>query len=765
MQLFGRTFTGAIVERVRAAVSEPGLTRSALSRRVCEWLDWFGADGRPKEVSCRKALVELERRALVTLPEARRAPPQARPAAVLEPFEAPVFSGPLEALGAVELVAVEGRELALLYRRMMAQYHPLGGGPLCGAQQRYLIRSSVVGWLGALAFSAAAWQVAARDDWIGWCAHARRAKLGRVVANSRFLILPSIAVANLGSHVLALAAARVRADWAARYGAAPVLLETFVDERQYAGTVYKAANWRRLGETAGRGRQDRANACAHGKKAVYVLALRSDWRQVLCQRPAPVLRLPPPAPAIASWAEQEFGHVQFPDARLRPRLVQLAEAFAEHPTASISTALNGCATQTKAAYRFLHNPQVDLHTLLQPHYEATAARIREQPVVLVAQDTTSLNYDAHPATRGLGPINTRADGAQGLKLHDSLALTPEGVPLGLIDIQVWARDLQQMGQAHRRKTLAIEEKESHRWLASFVRTAEVQALCPDTRLVNIADREADIYELFQSARDNPAGAHLLVRASRTTQRQVSTEDDETQPLWDYLPSQPVLGDCTLKIPARGGRKARTAALQLRCAPMIELRPPKRLQGAPTLALWAVYAVEPDPPADSEPVEWLLLTTVPTMTTLDDALERLRWYAARWNIEVFHRTLKSGCRIEDRRLGNAESLQACLAIDLVVAWRVMDLTKRGRETPDIPCTVFFEEAEWQALACHHRQSPQPPETPPTLGEAMRMVAKLGGFLGRKGDGHPGATVIWRGLSRLTDITETFLIFYPSLRAGP
>ena len=287
---------------------------------MCEWLDGFGADGRPKEVSCRKALVELERRALVTLPEARRAPPQARPAAVLEPFEAPVFSGPLEALGAVGLVAVEGRERALLYRRMMVQYHPLGGGPLCGAQQRYLIRSSVVGWLGALAFSAAAWQVAARDDWIGWCAHARRANLGRLVANSRFLILPSIAVANLGSHVLALAAARVRADWVAHYGAAPVLLETFVDERQYAGTVYKAANWRRIGETAGRGRQDRANACAHGKKAVYVLALRSDWRQVLCQRPAPVLRLPPPAPAIASWAEQEFGPVQFPDARLRRRL-------------------------------------------------------------------------------------------------------------------------------------------------------------------------------------------------------------------------------------------------------------------------------------------------------------------------------------------------------------------------------------------------------------------------------------------------------------
>jgi hypothetical protein len=152
-----------------------------------------------------------------------------------------------------------------------------------------------------------------------------------------------------------------------------------------------------------------------------------------------VLRLPPPATLNASvdaggdagWAEQEFGRADFPDARLRPRLLSLAAAFAAQPTAPIPVALQGNASDTKAAYRFFNNPQVDLQTLLQPHFEATAARIAEQPVVLVAQDTTSLNYDAHPATRNLGPINTHADGAQGLKLHDTLALTPEGVPTWL----------------------------------------------------------------------------------------------------------------------------------------------------------------------------------------------------------------------------------------------------------------------------------------------------------------------------------------------
>jgi hypothetical protein len=321
-----------------------------------------------------------------------------------------------------------------------------------------------------------------------------------------------------------------------------------------------------------RARPAGSGASRNGRvKALYVLPLQRDWRAQLCERPVPTLRVAPPAAPATSWAEQEFGLVDFPDARLRGRLLQLAQAFGEHPTASISVALDGAASQIKAAYRFFHNAQVDLPTLLHPHCEASAGRIAEHPLVLVAQDTTSLNYDAHAATRDLGPINTRADGALGLKLHDSLALTPAGVPLGLIDIQVWARDPQQMGQAKQRKERPIAEKESQRWLTSLQRTAEVQRQCPQTRLVNIAEREADIYELFAAALHHPAGPDLLVRASRTTQRQVAAADEQ-KPLWEFLPAQPVLGGGALHIPARGGRKARRATLQIRAAP-IQLRPP------------------------------------------------------------------------------------------------------------------------------------------------------------------------------------------------
>lgn len=768
MRLFGQEFDAGVIARIRGAIKEKAtLTRSELSRQVCDWLGWRTPAGRPQEVSSRKALLELERRGLIELPSAHPAPPQAACASDETDWTAPVFNGSLDALGAVELVAVnKGDALAGIWRQMLEAYHPLGAGPLCGAQQRYLIRAEHAGWVGALAFSAAAWHLNPRDQWIQWDAHARKANLRRVVSNSRFLILPTVEVANLGSRVLSLAAERVVADWPQRYGYAPVLLETFVDETRFPGTMYKAANWQRLGETRGRGRQDRENRAAAGVKGVYVLPLRRDWREILCERPRPTLRLAPAAENLSEdpengWAQREFGRVDLPDGRLKTRLVSLADAFFKRPTDPIAVVMQGDAAKTQAAYRFFRNPQVDLQTLLHPHYEATAARIAEQRRVLVAQDTTSLNYDDHPATMGLGPINTRADGAQGLKLHDSLALTPEGVPLGLVDIQVWARDPHEEEPQAKNSHRPIEEKESFRWLQSFRRTAEFQKLCPETHLISVADREADIYELFREALDHPEGPDLLVRASRTTQRTLDTED-ELKPLWEHLPAQPVVGTLTLGIPGRGGRPPRTAVLEIRFA-ALQIRPPQRLKGEP-LKLWGVYAAEANPPEGAEAVEWLLLTTVPT-TTLEQAVERLDWYAARWNIEVYHRTLKSGCRIEDRRLAYADSLEACLALDLVVAWRVMHLAKLGRETPDIPCTVFFEEAEWKALSCYHLKTQTPPQEPPSLGEAMRMVAKIGGFLGRKNDKDPGATVLWRGLDKLAYITDTYCIFHPSLPAGP
>jgi hypothetical protein len=764
MRFLGQTFGAELIERIRAAVSSGGeTTRSGLSRRVCEWLDWHSVTGQLREIDARKALLALERAGRIELPPAQAEPPQRRraPQGVAEGVEVDTT---LEALGEITLVGVTAQqpELSGLWNRLLDTHHPLGGGPLCGAQQRYLIHSEHYGWLGGLGFSAAAWHLRERDAFIGWPAKTRRANLHQVVANSRFLLLPGVRVAHLASHVLGLAARTVAADWQHRYGYTPVLLESFVDERSYAGTCYRAANWQRVGKTAGRGRQDRYNDQAAGRKAIYLLPLSKDWREALYATPARRLRLPPAPQEEEDWASYELGRVDFVDGRLRERALILARDFYARPLAPIPEACGGDAAKTKAAYRFLSNPNVDLDTLLSSHIEATARRMQAHPVVLAVQDTTSLNYDTHSATAGLGPINTHADGAQGLKLHDTVAFTPEGVPLGVIDAECWAREaIPEEPEPGPKPRRGVEQTEALRWLTSYLQCARLQALLPETRVVSVADREADIYELFEQAQQTPEGPDLLIRANRSRARRVAAE--EALPLlWDHVLAQPHAGTLGLHIPGKGGRKARTAELVVRHTPLT-LAPPRGKHG-PELRLWAVQALEPAPPPETEAVEWLLLTTV-AVADFTEACERLRWYAVRWSIEVFHRTLKSGCRIEDRRLAEAGNLQACLALDLIVAWRVLYLTHQGRQTPDLPCSVFFEEEEWKALYAYHHHSTEIPEEPPTLGAAMRMVARIGGFLGRKGDGHPGPTVLWRGLDKLSFITDTFRLFHPALPQGP
>ena len=226
-------------------------------------------------------------------------------------------------------------------------------------------------------------------------------------------------------------------------------------------------------------------------------------------------------------------------------------------------------------------------------------------------------------------------------------------------------------------------------------------------------------------------------------------------LWEQLAAQPLAGVKNLWLPRQGSRRARTAQLQVRFA-AVRLRAPASRRGLPAVRLWAVSAREVDAPAGVEPLAWMLLTTL----AVDDfagAQEKLDWYARRWGIEVYHRTLKSGCRIEQRQLGTAARLEACLGIDLVVAWRIFHLARLGRQTPEVPCTVYFEDIEWKALVGFMAKDPLPPKAPPTLRTAMRLVAQLGGFLGRNADGEPGTQTLWLGLQRLDDIASAWEIF--------
>lgn len=725
-------------------------SRSGLAREWCDRKGLRDGRGKRREVTARVALRRLECAGAVSLPARRKEIPQGRRWKRSASVQG-VYTGKakdLGELGEVEIVPVTRRQRVehAQWRGLLRQSHYLGDGPLCGAQVRYLVRSEK-GLLGALAFSASAWRLAARDRWIGWSEAGRRRNLQQVVANSRFLLVPR--VPNLASHVLSQVLARLASDWEERYGYRPVLVETFVDPRRFMGTCYRAANWQHLGSTAGRGRQDRKREGTGEAKEVYVHPLDPAWRETLCREP--VTR----RSAEGDWAEEELGEARLSDARLNQRLLTIARDFMARPTANIPQAC-GARARTKAVYRFCAHERVTMEAILASHYETTLRRVAQEKVVLAIQDTTSLNYTTHRSTEGLGPIGSfGAQATLGLEVHSTFMVNRAGTPLGLLDVQCWARETGEAGAEPRPKSRSIEDKESRKWLVGYEATARAQRRLDGTKIVNVGDREADVFDLFVRSRRSAEEPYLLVRAAQP--RKIQSTDSQAPYIWDYVRSLPCPGRLPLSVPRSGARPRRETTLAVRWAE-VQVRPPKD-SGHKAVQLWAIAAQEESPPAQGEPIEWLLLTTWP-VASVEDAAEKIAWYALRWQIEVYHRTLKSGCRIENRQLGSAHSLKACLAVDLVVAWRVFHLAKLGRELPEAPCTIFFEDAEWKALVCFLKKTPHPPSEAPTLRKAIHMVASLGGFLGRQSDGDPGTQTVWLGLQRLDDIAAVFRIFTES-----
>ena len=447
-----------------------------------------------------------------------------------------------------------------------------------------------------------------------------------------------------------------------------------------------------------------------------------------------------------SWATEEFSKVRLKDKRLNQRCQKVAEALEQQSTEPINQACEDWA-DTKAAYRFFDNPKVTPDQILSPHYQRTVKRMKSYPLVLAVQDTSFLNYTHHPQTEGLGEIGTKAQNQRGFGMHSTLAVTPEGLPLGLLTQQFFQRPIGAASRtASENQKLPIEEKESYRWIEAF---EQVIALTPEeVQVVTVCDREADIYEMFVAAKEEEAG--LLVRAN--TDRRL---DEEAKYLWAKVESQSEAGTFTVDIVGNDKRKARQATVSVRFC-TVKLRPTWRPQKKklPPVTLTAVLVREDDPPADiKEPIEWMLLTNT-TVKNFRQATQVIAWYCCRWQIEVFHKVIKSGCRVEDCRLQTAGRLQNYIALMSVVAWRLQWLTYINRTNPQASCTAVLTTIEWQALYMRIHKTSVLPNSPPSTYQAIRWIAQLGGFLGRKSDGEPGIVAVWRGWQRLQDFAATW-----------
>jgi len=344
-----------MISRIQAAVdAEPSLSRRRLSRRVCEWLEWRSPSGDLQEMSCRKALAKLHHRKVLMLPDRSGSYGFQGVSRRAISIEAPEVSCTLEELGEVTVSVVTSRYCrnSKIVRALLKEHHYLGSGASRGAQLRYVVTSSQWGYLGVLTFSSGTWALGDRDKHIGWSEAARRKNLQYVVCNDRFLILPTVHVQNLASHVLALTMARLPDDWEQRYAVRPVLAETFVDPSRFEGTCYKAANWKAVGQTAGR-----RDGVA---KTIFINELSRQWQERLSIEPArPRLGQSMGVESPPSWAHEEFGRVRFYDDRLKQRLYTVALDFFGCPQGSIPEAC-GAKSRTMGAYRFFQNSKVTM---------------------------------------------------------------------------------------------------------------------------------------------------------------------------------------------------------------------------------------------------------------------------------------------------------------------------------------------------------------------------------------------------------------------
>ncbi len=467
-----------------------------------------------------------------------------------------------------------------------------------------------------------------------------------------------------------------------------------------------------------------------------------------------------------SWAQEEFADVSLGDKRLDARLIKLCNRFSHAPESPINQACADWA-ETKAAYRFFQNENVNVSEILAAHRCKTAQRSKKHKMVLALQDTSYFVYTSHPKTEGLGKMslkkgkNVKKIYSNGLVVHTCLAVTTEGLPLGLFDQRIFARKLRSKkagkgGKPH--DYLPVEEKESYRWLQALENTKEATG---NTVIVTVCDREADLYDFFKCS--HQIGANVLVRAiaDRTINRTSRYAEKGVVKLWEHMRQQPETGFYTIDIPKRSKtkhckeREARSATLTVRFGSFI-LNPPRnnakhKIEHLPDIEMNAVYVLEPNPPDGEKPVEWMLLTNLP-VTSHDEAYEKVLWYCLRWRIEMYFKVLKSGFRVEACRLGHADRLARYLSVMSIVAWRLFMITLIARTDPTTPCSTLLAYHEWKVLFLKVNKNKTLPRKPPCIGDVVIWVARLGGYLDRRSDGPPGTITLWRGWKRLADLTE-------------
>lgn len=450
---------------------------------------------------------------------------------------------------------------------------------------------------------------------------------------------------------------------------------------------------------------------------------------------------------MEDWVKNEMAKQDMGDVRLNRRLEKLIGTLSIEPSMSLPCA-NDTWAETFATYRLFDNDRVNFQSIMSGHKAATLTRIQNESVVLIPQDTTFLNFATDDKSKRMGTLRSKNPNQQ--LLHTSIAITPSRVNLGVVEGSMWQRDEKPAGRS--RNTKDIEEKESQRWIDHYQRACDIQGQSPDTTIVSIADREGDIHEWFQYAESLAVDSRAAYIVRAKANRSLLLDDEERMPLWDYLNSLKSLGNYSVNVPRRNGEPGRNAKVDVYSS---EVQLAGRGKKRQTLSLHAVYLRERCPPEGKKGIEWMLLTDLPVEGFMQAQII-IEWYRCRWEIETYFRVMKGSCDIEKNRLRTETRMLNCIAVYMIISWRLHSITMLSRRDSERPCTDVFSEREWTILWVM-RTKTRPPKIAPTLRKAVHMLGGLGGFLGRKGDGEPGVKAIWQGYDKLLHYIEAADMF--------
>ena len=438
---------------------------------------------------------------------------------------------------------------------------------------------------------------------------------------------------------------------------------------------------------------------------------------------------------------KEFTDLDLGDVRRNERFVTIIDNVINHPGHSIQEQ-NESWYGAKATYEFFKNEEISLEKLQLAIHTYGAANVPDDlDCVLILHDTSNISYNGLQA-EGLGYLDHGY--GKGLLLHTSMVASTTGTPLALLYQQIWARKDSEKGKTKDRQKKLIEEKESYKWIKGI---EESNKILSATTKVHIADREADIYELFFMPPE--ANAELLIRACRSRRTTASAS------LWEEISNLPLAASIVLQIPNETGHKKESKTVEVRYQKIELLRPKHSKSSYESVWLTAIEVREPEIEDEERGIWWKLLTTL-EVKDVEDVKLYILWYTYRWLIERFHYVLKSGCKIEALQLKQAESLKKAVVMYSLAGFKIMQLTYQSRETPQVSCEVVLSKNEWEALYIRIHKTGTLPTIPPTLEQAAKWIGRLGGHLGRKSDGPPGLKTIWRGYQRLRDFTDLYVL---------